>query len=121
MRTSGNGAVARLQYRSLTGKVRSVSTPSGVVDQFFISVIGVIDGMKECFGIGDVNGDRDAQPAAFLPDRVEPRIIDSNQFACLVFHPEAEIFQYLEAASPARNRVIKLRHHFLTEVRIINF
>src|SRR5437667_7300095 len=91
-----------------------------MLDQFFISLIGVVNWVKERFGIGYMNRHGDAEPATLFPDRIEPRVVYRNQLACLVLHSEAQILQHLQPASASRDRAVKLRHHFLAEFRIID-
>src|SRR5438552_11030261 len=120
MRMPCNRAIPRLQNQNFAGELWPVKTPIGMLDQFFIPLISVIDGMKECFGVGYMNRHGDAQPPALLPDRIEPRLGYRNQLACLVLHSEAQILQHLQPASASRDRAVMLRHHFLAEFRLID-
>src|SRR5204863_6875543 len=91
-----------------------------MLDQFFISLIGVVNWVKECFGIGYMNRHGDAEPAALLPDWIQTRVVYCNQLACFILHSEAQILQHFQPASSSRDPVVKLRHHFLAEFRIID-
>ena len=79
-------AVACGQNRFFRGELWPIETPVRVLCQLFIPLIGVVHGVKECFGIGYVNGDRNAQAPAFLPDGIEARVIDRNQLPRFVAH-----------------------------------
>ncbi len=77
--------------RFFAGKLRAVKTPVRMLGQLFIAFVGVVDGMKECFGVGDVNRDGNAEPSTFFPDGIKARIIHCDQFSGLVANVQAEI------------------------------
>src|SRR5205085_10801245 len=91
-----------------------------MLDQLFIPFVGVVDGVKKSFRIGHVDGYGDAQPAAFLPNGIEPRIIYSEQLARFVANAQAEVLQYLQTASAARDCIIQLLHHLLAETGVVD-
>src|SRR5437588_12176107 len=105
----GNRAIPRLQNQNFAGELWPVKTPIGMLDQFFIPLISVIDGMKECFGIGYMNRHGDAEPAALLPDWIQTRVVYCNQLACFILHSEAQILQHFQPASSSRDPHVKVR------------
>ncbi len=52
--------------------------PCRVLLQFFVAFIVPIQGREKCFGIGRVDGPRNSQFAAFLPNEIQPRIVDGD-------------------------------------------
>src|ERR1700733_1999930 len=104
---SGEDAIPRIQQRLQARIVVSIETPVRMVDQLFITLVGRIDGQEESFGIAGVNEDGNAQASAFFPHGIQTRIVDREQFAILVANAQAEIFEQLQAASSARDRIAK--------------
>ena len=82
----GEHAVTGRQDRFLAGKLCPIETPVGMLGQFFIPFIVLVHGVKEGFRIGNVDGNRDAEPSAFFPDGIEARVVNRNQFPRLIAH-----------------------------------
>ena len=91
-----------------------------MADQFLVPLVGVVRRMKKCFGIAGVNGNGNADTAAFLPDGIQSGIIHRDELAALVPHAQAEVFQHFQSACTTGYGIIQLRDHLLTEVRVID-
>lgn len=59
-----------------------------MLDELFVALVVAVDGMEERFGIGDVDGDWDAEAAAFFPDGIEARIVHGDELAGFVADAE---------------------------------
>src|SRR5581483_9682168 len=112
----GEHSISRLQEFLKAGKLGTIETPVGVAHQFFIALVGVVDGMEESFRIASVDRYGNAQLPAFLPHRINARIIHGDELARFVPYSKPKIFQDLESAGAALHRVMELRHHFRAEI-----
>src|SRR5215472_14312835 len=97
----GKHTIARREDGFLTGELRTIETPAWIFYQLLVTFIVPIYRIEEGFRIRDMNGYRDAQTAAFLPNGIESRIIHGDQLARLVVYLETEISQDFQPASPA--------------------
>ena len=86
-------AVARFEQRFDAGIVFSVETPVRMLDEFLVPFVGSVGGIEKRFRVGGVNEDGDAEPSAFFPDRIEPRIVDSNKLAGFIADTEPEVLE----------------------------
>ena len=92
-----------------------------MLNEFFITFVGSVYRMKERLWIGGMNEHGDTEAAAFFPYRIEPGIIDGDQFAGLVADPKTEILKKFEAASAAVHRVPDLRRHLRAKLGVVDF
>src|SRR5882724_2055989 len=99
MRMLGEHVIALCHQVRQGRELRSVKTPVGMFNEFFITLVAGIDGMEEGLGIGYMNEDGNAKAAALVPHGIETRVIYGNEFPAFVTHAEAEFFQDLESAS----------------------
>src|SRR3954451_9022222 len=88
--------------------------------QFFVAFVRAIGGTEEGFWIAAMNRNWNAQTPALLPDRIDSRIVDRNQFSIFVARAQAEVFQYFQPASAAADSIIQLTHHRLAEIGLVN-
>ena len=88
--------------------------------QFLVTLVGIVGRMKKRFRIAGVNGNGNAETAAFLPDWIQPGIVHRDELAALVPHAQAEVFQHFQSACTTGYGIIQLRDHLLTEVRVID-
>ncbi len=84
-------AVALRQQFFLGGELRPVKAPIRMLRQFFITFIGVVDGMEKCFRVAGMDRYRNPQPTALLPYRVEARIVDRDQLSGFVTNGQPQI------------------------------
>src|SRR5713226_5998359 len=76
--------------------------------------------MEESLRIASVDEDRNPQTSAFVPDRIQPRIVDRDQPG-LIPHAQAQVLQQLQPASAPADRIVQLSHHFPAESGIVDF
>src|SRR5712692_723138 len=86
--------IAFREKRFLARELRTVKTPRRIVHKFFITFVAIVRRPEKSLGIARMNGHRNTQLAALLPNRVEPRVVHRNQLAGLVFHAEAKILEH---------------------------
>src|SRR6267378_7846743 len=76
--------------------------------------------MKKCLRIGHMNEHGNTKPSTFFPRGIETRIVDRDELAGRITNAEAKFLQYFQPSRAARNRVVDLSHHELTEIRIVD-
>src|SRR6266850_1924483 len=120
MRMPGEHSVA-LRKQLLHGReLRPIEAPVRMLDELFVALVAGIDRMKECLGIGDMNEHRNTKPSAFLPRRVEARVVDRDELAGRITNTEAEFLQDFQPARAAGDRVVDLANHELAEIRMVD-
>ena len=107
----GKDAITRLEQLLHRRKPRTVEAPVGMFDQFLVTLVGSIDGMKESLRISRVNGHRNPQSPTFFPDGIDTRIVHSDKLARLVTRTQSKIFQNFQTSRATRNCIADLLHH----------
>ncbi len=92
--------VARFQQGAETREPGTRERPVGMIRQFLVAFVEPVGREEERFGIRNVNGDRQPVPAAGLPHRVEPLVVDGHQRPRRppVTQVEPQCLEHLQAA-----------------------
>src|SRR5262249_12387856 len=120
LRMPRKNTITRLEQRLQARILRAIKAPVRMLDQLLIPFILSIDWMEKSFRISRMNGNRNAQPPALIPNWVKLRIVDGQQLAGILVNSQAKIFQNLQPARGATPPVIDLLDHLLREIRIVN-
>src|SRR6266852_2123672 len=79
------------QQRLLGWKLRPVEAPRRIRNQLFVALVVTIQWREKCLRVRRMDGNGNTQSSAFLPNRIEPRIINGNQLSRPVAHSQAQI------------------------------
>jgi len=86
------------------GVLGVMERPVGAGQQFLEALVALVNRIEERHGVGGVDGDRDAEPARGVPQRVQPRVIGQDHPAVGVPDTQAEVLPHLQAAGARRHR-----------------
>src|SRR5580704_10493536 len=112
--------IARFQQLFERWKPRAVKTPVRMLGQLLIALVARVRGKKESLRIAGVNENRNPETPAFVPDRIQPRIVDREQLSGLIAHSQTQVLQKLESASAAGDGIVHQLHHLFTEIRVVD-
>ena len=74
-------AVARGNQFLQRWKLRTIKAPIRMRDEFFIALVLAVDRVEKCLRVADMNAHGNSESPAFLPHRVDARIINRDKLA----------------------------------------
>lgn len=100
-------------------KVGPRKTPLRVSYQLFKSLIGLIDRIKKCDRIGNMDQNWQAQPATSFPDRIPSWVIDLQQAAGWISVPKPQLLEDFQSARSVSLGFGQLRRNLPAELRLV--